>query len=350
MNGEMTSMDRVMTALSHKEPDRVPVFLFVTMHGAKELGLSIKDYFSAPRNVIEGQIRLRNTFGHDCYYAITYGAAEYEAFGGEAIFSDDGPPNSGAPVIRTREDIFRLEAPDIAAAPGLQGCLEIIRGLVEAAKGEVPVVASAVSPFSIPVMLMGYEAYLDLLHDDPEGFEALMAVTTRFAIAWANAQFAAGATACGYFDPLSAVDQMEEGLWRRTGLPIAKQTLAAYAGAGAMHFASGRALGRVPDYLETGAAGFGVSCLDDLATLKRQVRGRAALMGNLDGIRLARWTPGEIDAEVRACIEAAAPGGGYVLADHHGEIPFQVPDESLHALMDAARRWGTYPIQAHDHG
>jgi len=37
----MTSMERVLTTLSHKEPDRVPLFLLATMHGAKELGLSI---------------------------------------------------------------------------------------------------------------------------------------------------------------------------------------------------------------------------------------------------------------------------------------------------------------------
>ena len=56
---EMTSMERVLTALSHKEPDRVPLFMLLTMHGAKVLGLNIKDYFSKAKNVIEGQLRLR---------------------------------------------------------------------------------------------------------------------------------------------------------------------------------------------------------------------------------------------------------------------------------------------------
>jgi uroporphyrinogen decarboxylase len=345
MSPQMTSMERVLTALSHKEPDRVPVFLFVTMHGAKELDLSIQDYFSAPEHVIEGQLRLRRKFGHDCLYAITYGAVDYEAFGGEALFSEDGPPNAGAPVIRSREDIFQLQVPDIASEPRLQAGLEIVRGLAEAARGEVPVIGSVISPYSLPVMLMGYARYLDLLYDDLEAFERLMSVTKAFALSWAKAQFAAGATACGYFDPLSANDQIEEGLWRRTGLPIIKEMLAGYPGPGALHFASGRALGRVPTYLETGAAALGVSSLDDLADLKRQVRGRVSLMGNLDGIRLARWNGAEIEAAVRACIDAAAPGGGFVLADHHGEIPFQVADEALHSVVEAARRWGTYPIQ-----
>ncbi|PKN46833.1 MAG: methylcobamide--CoM methyltransferase MtbA, partial [Deltaproteobacteria bacterium HGW-Deltaproteobacteria-20] len=37
---EPTSLTRVLTTLGHKEPDRVPLFLLVTLHGATSLGLS----------------------------------------------------------------------------------------------------------------------------------------------------------------------------------------------------------------------------------------------------------------------------------------------------------------------
>ena len=43
---DITSLQRVLTTLGHQEPDRVPLFLLPTMHGARELGLSIKEYFS----------------------------------------------------------------------------------------------------------------------------------------------------------------------------------------------------------------------------------------------------------------------------------------------------------------
>ena len=62
---EMTSMQRVLTTLSHKEPDRVPLFLLLTMHGAKELGLSIKEYFSRAEYVVEGQLKMRKKFNGD---------------------------------------------------------------------------------------------------------------------------------------------------------------------------------------------------------------------------------------------------------------------------------------------
>ncbi len=82
----MTSMQRVLTALSHQEPDRVPLFLLLTMHGARELGLGIREYFSKAENVVEGQLRLREKFGHDCLYAFFYAPVEIEAWaGGNAL-------------------------------------------------------------------------------------------------------------------------------------------------------------------------------------------------------------------------------------------------------------------------
>ncbi len=82
MSQEMTSFQRVFTTLNFKEPDRVPFFLMLTMHGAKELGLSIKEYFSKPENVVEGQLRLRAKYRHDCLNPFFYAPIEVEACGG----------------------------------------------------------------------------------------------------------------------------------------------------------------------------------------------------------------------------------------------------------------------------
>jgi uroporphyrinogen decarboxylase len=340
----MSSIDRVFTALGHSEPDRVPVFLSLTMHGAKELGLSIREYFSSADNVVEGQLRMRRRFGHDCLIPFFYGAVEYEAFGGQAIFADDGPPNAGAPVIRGRGDIFSLDVPDIRRSPGLQQGLEATRRLAEAAQGEVPVLGTIIGPYSLPVMLMGFEAYLDLMHDDPEAFTRLMAVTKAFAVAWAKAQLDAGATAIGCAEPLAAVNITEESLYLRTGYPVLCDTIREIGGAVALSLASGRALGRIPLYQRSGAAALAVSNQEDLAEIKRRCAGKLPILGNLNGVAMTRWTPAEAQRAVRECIEAAAPGGGFVLTDTHGEIPFQVSDEVLEAIMDAVQRWGRYPV------
>lgn len=87
---EMTSLQRVLTTLGHEEPDRVPLFLLVTMHGARELGLSIEEYFSRGENVIEGQLRMRERYRHDCLYTFFYAPIEIESMGGKVLFRDAG--------------------------------------------------------------------------------------------------------------------------------------------------------------------------------------------------------------------------------------------------------------------
>jgi len=343
MTGKMTSLERVLKTLGHKEPDRVPLFLLVTMHGAKELGLGLQEYFSRGEHVAEGQLRLREKYGHDCLYSILYAPLEAEAWGGEVIFRDDGPANSGEPLILDVEQIRSLEPPDVATSPVLARALRATEVLSQRSH-DVPIVGSVVSPFSLPVMQLGFEAYLDLMFERRDLFERLMAVNEEFCVAWANAQLAAGATAVGYFDPVSSPTVVSPERYRETGFKVAQRTIARIKGPTATHFASGLCAGIIQDVAQTGTAGVGVSAEEDLAALKRAAAGKLALLGNLNGITMRRWTAEQAEAEVKAAIAAAAPGGGFILADNHGEIPFQVPDEVLHAIAAATRRWGRYPI------
>jgi uroporphyrinogen decarboxylase len=339
----LTSMQRVLTTLGHQEPDRVPLILLVTLHGAKELGLSIREYFSRPDYMLEGQLRLRRKYRHDCYYTFAHAPLENEPWGGEVVFVDDGPPNSGQPPI-SADQIESLAVPRIADAPGLQRVLEFTRNLSAQVAGDAPLIGVVISPFSLPVMQMGFSQYLDLLLEQPERFERLMQLNEEYSVAWANAQLDAGANAICYFDPVSSPTVIPRELYLRSGYQVARRTIARIKGPTVTHFASGRSLPVIADVVETGTLGIGVSAEEDLAELKRAATGKISLLGNLNGITMRRWSPAETEATVKAAIAAAGPGGGFLLGDNHGEIPFQVPDEVLLAISEAVQRWGRYPL------
>ena len=130
----MNSFDRVMTALGHKEPDRVPVFLFLTVHGAKEQGLTIEHYFSKAENVAKGQLNLLSKYRHDCLYPFFYASKEVEAFGGTTIFFKDGPPNAGSPKIKNVEEIDDLTCPDPQESEALKEPLKAVKLLAKEKK------------------------------------------------------------------------------------------------------------------------------------------------------------------------------------------------------------------------
>ncbi len=344
----MSPMQRVLTTLSHKEADRVPFFLFPTMHGAKELKLSIKNYFSDASHVFEGQLRLREKYRHDCLSAFYYGPAEIEAWGGEVIFREDGPPNSGCPFIQSISDIERLSVPDIATVPALNRVIKTTEMLKKEVGDEVPIIGVAMSPFSLPVMQMGFDKYIELMIDHERHFWQLMEINQEFCVNWSNAQLAAGATAICYFDPVSSPTIIPKEIYLKTGFKIAQNTIARINGPTATHLASGISLPIAEELAQTGTAGIGVSVEENLADLKAAFRNKLTVLGNLNGIEMRRWTKTEADTKVKQAIRMAAAGGGFILSDNHGEIPWQVSDETLLNISEAVFKYGYYPINESD--
>lgn len=344
MQETMTPLQRVFTALEYEEPDRVPFFLLFTARGAIELGISIKEYFSSAKYIAEGQLRMRAKYRHDCLFNHLYAALDVEPWGGEARYFDDGSPNAGEPIIRKLDDIKRLQPPKAKDSPRLQVALELTEMLKAAAGDEVPILGVVVAPFSLPIMQMGFDSYIDLIYEQPELFDHLMRINEEFSVGWANAQLEAGATAIGYFDPMASPTFTPRELYLRTGFQVAKRTISRIKGSVGIHTGSGRALPVIGDFLQAGATLIGVSARDDLTEVKKVCDGKAGILGNLEGVDMYDWTPGQAEEKVRAAIAKGGPGGGFILADNHGDIPLQVPDPVLLAISEAVHKWGKYPL------
>jgi len=341
----MNSMERVMTAFAYKEPDRVPLFLNLTITGAKELGMSIKDYYSNADNVVRGQLLMKNKFNNDMVTSFMYSAAEIEAWDGEVVFYEDGPPNSGEPFIKEFKDIYKMGIPDINSTDCLIKGLEIIKKLKEQVKEEIPIIGAVTSPFSLPVMQMGFEKYLELLYFRKNEFIQLMKINAEFCVAWANAQLEAGATAISYADPLASPSIVERDTYISTGFEVAKRTIARIKGPVATNLASGIASPVIKDLVETGTKAVTVSIKDNVFDAKSIANNKVAIIGNLNAIDMVNWDREKTRTEVKKLIRQAAPGGGFVLSDNHGEIPWQVSEKVLLEIAETVKEYGTYPIK-----
>jgi len=346
MNGEsMTSLQRVLTTLGHQEPDRVPFFLLLTMHGAREMGLSIEEYFSKAEHVVEGQLKLRTKYRDDCIYSFFYAPIEVEAWGGEVIYFEDGPPNSGRPFIHDPKQISDLMVPDIHDTACLAKVLKATQMIKAEIQDEAPIIGVVMSPFSLPVMQMGFPAYIRLMYENRPLFEKLMQVNEEFCVAWANAQLEAGATAICYFDPVASTTVTNREMYLETGFKVAQRTIARINGPTATHMASGSCLPIVGDIAQTGTAVIGTSVMEDLATMKDTCRGKLTILGNMNAIEMRNWTPAQAETVVKDAIAKAGSGGGFILSDNHGEIPWQVPDDVLLNISEAVHEWGRYPLK-----
>jgi uroporphyrinogen decarboxylase len=341
----MNSFERTMAAITHTEPDRVPLFLLLSLYGAKELQISIKDYFSKPENVVKAQLKMKDKYKNDCIYTFSYAPVEVEAFGGEVIFTYDGPPNSGETFIKSFEQISKIEVPSIKETKCLKRVLDSTQMLKKEVGNETPIIGVVMSPFSLPVMQMGFEKYLELLYFKKVEFEKLMQINQEFCTAWANAQLEAGATAICYFDPLASPNVIEKEMYLQTGNKIAKNTISRINGPTATHLASGIALPVIDDIISTGTAVVGFSANDDLTEIKKAAQNKICLLGNLNACQMVNWSSQKIQSEIKNIIDKAGAGGGLILSDNHGEIPWQVKEDTLLEISEAVNRFGTYPIK-----
>jgi uroporphyrinogen decarboxylase len=83
----------------------------------------------------------------------------------------------------------------------------------------------------------------------------------------------------------------------------------------------------------------------DIVEVKRRTAGRLCVIGNIDlGYTLTRGSPEEVDAEVKERIRTVGPGGGYCLGSSNTVTEY-VPIANYRAMIDAARRYGRYPIE-----
>jgi len=83
----------------------------------------------------------------------------------------------------------------------------------------------------------------------------------------------------------------------------------------------------------------------DIFQIKRDYGDKLCLVGNVDPISLlTHGTPDMVDAYVKRLMQEVAPGGGFMLASGH-TITYSVTLENYEAMMAAGRKYGKYPIQ-----
>ncbi len=380
----MTSRERVLAALAHREPDRVPIDLGSTWISTTTIPFyeQLKRHFGVdrPTRLMERNMQvchideeILQRLSVDTRF-VSYNAPEHPS--NQSIELGDGhyrdpwgiewrkPPSSfyydlyRAPLAGeiSIQDILRRPWPepdDAGYTRGLRAQVQALRASTECAL----VLNLSLWVLQCSQNVRGYEDwYLDLA-SQPELLECLADCLTESMLGpleQVTAEVGDLVDVISVSDDIGHQDRlcMRPETYRKVFKPRharLMQAIRSRSTAPVMWHTCGSVRDVVDDLRE-----IGVTCLNPVQTtaarmepaqLKADFGDRMAFWGGIDTMRVLNLgTPDDVHREVREKIRALAPGGGYILNPTHNVQP-DVPVENLLAMIEAGLRYGAYPLQ-----
>lgn len=381
----MNSRERVITALNHQEPDRVPVdfgSLHTSIHrdGHKKLleylGMEVYD---APiidmfQQIVDADPALREKFHDDvtCFFANPgtgwkleidpetdswtdeWGVSYHQPPGGFWYDFKDHPLKEG-----TIEELERYQMPNPRDPNRIKGLAEKARSLHETTDQALMIHAATGGLYEHSYWLRGVEdLYMDMAAN-PKYVEALAEKIMQWMLEfWDHVLDAVG--------PYVQVVQVGDDLGGQSG-PLFSPRLCrkvytpryrhltdlirSKTNAKIYFHSCGSIYWVLPDLIEAGLEiinpfQFSAKDMDPVKIKKEFGKDLSVWGGGADahGI-MTSGTPLQVKEEVKQRIHELAPGGGFVFGPVHNIQP-NVPPANVVAFYEAAHEYGGYPISA----
>jgi uroporphyrinogen decarboxylase len=288
---------------------------------------------------------MRERYGQDNVWSLFYVGKEAELLGcNEILFSEDGPPNVGDFVIKTYDDIAKLEVPDeLTAHPAWTETAKCLKILTDEVGATHPVCAYLTASTTLPALLMGMDKWMELLLTGPADVrDELLRKCSEFFQKEVAAYRAAGANVLVYSTPFGSTSFVGMKRFKEFSMPWMQRDLAP-GGVGGIVYYCGMApfnnvIQQVLDELKIGV--YYISPLADLAEAKAIIGTRGLTCGVIDDISLIAWTPQQTAAEVKRMCEIGMVGEHFLFGT--GVMPLDVPEANIKAMLAAAFEYGKY--------
>ncbi|MEX2730156.1 MAG: uroporphyrinogen decarboxylase family protein [Candidatus Sigynarchaeum springense] len=229
----------------------------------------------------------------------------------------------------------------------------LARKLIEFGKGRIALAFTVFGAayFEHLCEMFGYETLFRLLVKEPGFIKRAVKDMSDYAVAVATRLLDNGARIFYMTDDLGQKQRplISPAMYRRYFKQgVSRFCKAVHAGGGkVMLHSDGCVLDLVPDFIEAGIDALHPwegSAGMDIAEGKRRWGDKLTLVGNVPVELLSHGTPTGVDAHVTRLIRDVAPGGGFIISSSHSVIP-TCKYENYRAYVLARVRDGRYPIR-----
>ena len=380
----MTSRQRVLTTLTHEEPDTVPLALGGGPYGiVDDLYLRLVDLldlvepvspFRSGHSISYMDDRLLAKLGTDlrnCWPGLLPNSPVIPGEDDDTFYDSFGQVwkralpyyYAGEGLLKNAnsvDDIERLVRwPDLSDPRWMNGVAERAHTLCEQADYFVVMrMVASHGPFQTACDLRGTEAFLMDMALNPEFAQTLLDRVTSIFEGLLRLAMQAGGQ---YFNMVELPGDdyagntgtiMSPVMFRKFIKPCAARLVSVVKehnpDVKVMLHSDGAITNLLPDIIDLGVEV--IHPLEplpatDLAVVKEKFGKQVTFLGGIDISHAMPGSREDVIAEAKRRIVQLAPGGGYILAPSN-HLQADVPAENVVTLFQTARRYGKYPIQA----
>ncbi len=344
---ELSTMERILTAFCHKEPDRVPVSPILCAGARQISGISFPDFSldgeKAARVFLDGF----EFVGGDAVILMLDLSVEAADFGQAMRYPDHTTPHPDydIPALNGHDDYERLKPIRFSEARRMNEFVRLCRIMVKTVGFRSIVSGFVFSPLGVLSMMRGAEHLFKDCLRYPGQVKAACETITGVLIDFVNAQCDTGVPAVAIDVLFASRSGLPKSVWEDIEGPFAREICRAIRDRGcivALHNCGDAPyFDAMLRFTEAKIISF-ADLPDDCETprdMKQRYGDQTTLMGYVSTPLLVRGTPRQVMEEARRQIDVLAPGGGFVLAPGC-EYPPNISLTNAFALIEAARKYG----------
>jgi uroporphyrinogen decarboxylase len=346
----MTPLERVATALQHKEADRVPAAPLVCGASRRVYGVTYAEWAQDGELAAKCMLQAQELIGFDGMLTLVDLSVEAADFGQEMVFPiEDTPhPNYDNSYIKKPEDYLKIERIDPTKATRMKEMLKYCDILMTERGKTVPVMGFVYGPLGILSMMRSAEGLFRDCMRHKEHVMKAEEVITDVLVDYIKAMTKTGVHAIVLDTLFASQCIMNKNMWKEIEGPSTKRLADAIREGGAMvmvhNCGNGVYFDVQMEMMNPVAISFAYTPDDckDMVEAKKKWGDKTCLCGYVSpAAYMFLGTPEQAKQECRRQIEELKEGGGFILATGC-EFP---PNGSLLnaiAMMEAAELYGKY--------
>lgn len=347
-NDQMTPMKRLGGFLTGGDMDRILAMPLICSMSGKCAGMTHKEKRSTAENEAKCQIEAYNRFGNDVLIA-EYGLHTVgKSLGSKMSDPEDAVPAIIDHVLKDLADIDQLdfEKVKLKNSKDFQLHLECAKILIDRMGKEVPTGTLISGPLTAVASIYPVEKLLKALRKRGEDVHKLMRLCTD-ALKEVHNEFVNVGSMILFCEPIASGSIISPKDYREFVLPYTielMENIHDHKGMVCYHIC-GDTKKIIPEMLKTKPDMISIDNRVPIGFAKELIQPYMPLVGNVDPVEtMILGTPEDVDKAIKHCIkEAYDSKNGYILytgCDLNGNIPL----ENLDAFMNAARKYGKFPI------